>query len=215
MGKKKIIISIVVILCVLVGIFFVMRFDVIGKIRNAINKLIVENKAESEKEAPEELKYVTEHDKDGNEYVVEYRKVIGFDEEGNEVEFYEPPLPIRIYDNYYLGRIEKIEDNKIYFIVDSKGKDVGKKWPLVFFKDVEDYQVVFDINTYDFEEETTSHYFCDSLGFYNRDMPGDLENFYSADELEFLVGKYLSVQDSMLEDYYTGDRNKDLIFFLK
>ena len=211
MRKKRIIISIVVVICVLVGSFFIMRFGVVGRIYNAINKPVVENKAESEKEAPEELKYETEHDKDGNEYVVEYRKQILTDlETGEEVEIWEDTAEKTIiYNNTYEGRIQKIEDNKIYFMVDFEVKED----PYIF-ENVKDYLVVFDIDTYVFESDPSSHYGCDFLEYLNEDQDiwGNFVNFYSADELEFLVGEYLSVQAFMNEDPNTGDTSKTLFF---
>ena len=203
MRKKKLIISLVVVVCVLVGSFFVIKFGVVGRIYNAINKLVMDDEDKEVEllhlvpsEGPEELMYETEMDKDGNEYVVEYRKVNGLvDAEGNEVEMWEDTADtIKIYDNNYLGRIEKIEDNKIYFMVD--------------MKDSKDYEIIFDINTFDFKEDYPSHYWSDFLEF-------DHEDFYSAGDLEFLVGKYLRVQDAMREDYYTGHRHKGLIFYLQ
>ena len=204
MRKKRIITSIVVVICVLVGIFFIMRFGVIGKIRNAINKPVVENKAESAKEeVPEEFRYETRHDKGGKEYVVKTRKVTGFvDEEGNEVECWEDTTKRTIiYSNEYEGRIKKIEDNKIYFMVDKENEFkeiVPGQWKLTV-KNVKDYQVVFDIDTFDFESDP-----CDSLSFYNGDAIFNIEYLHSADELEFLVGEYLSVHNSMSEDPNTG-----------
>ena len=208
MRKKRIIISVITAVCVLVCSFFVMRFGVIGRIYDTVNKLTFAIIARpAKKEAPEELKYETLHDKDGNEVVIEYRKQIVTDlETGEEVEMWaETKEPIIIYFNMYKGEIEKIEDNKIYFMVDKEDKsNFG-----VSFKDVEDYQVVFDINTYDLEEDPYADYsVCDHLAF-------DYKDFYSADSLEFLVGKYLGVQESMFEDYYTGDRYKALGFCLK
>jgi len=201
MRKKRIITITVVVLFVLVCSFFIMRFDVVGRINNAINKLVVDDEDKEVKllhlvssEDPEELMYETEVDKNENEYVVEYRKVKGLvDAEGNEVEMWEDTAdPIKIYDNVYLGTITKIEDNKIYFMVD--------------MKDAKDYEIIFDIDTFDFKEDYSSHYWSDFLVF-------DYEHFYSAGELEFLVGKYLRVQDAMRGDYYTGDRYKGLIFY--
>jgi len=203
MKKKKIIISIVVVAFVFIGAFFVMRFGVIGRIYDAVNKQVMDNEDKEvtllylvPSEDPEELRYETEMDKDGNEYVVKYRKVKGLvDAEGNEVEMWEDAAePIWIYDNNYLGRIEKIEGKKIYFIVD-KG-------------DSEDCEIIFDINTFDFQEAEQPHYWSDFLSF-------DHKHFYSVDGLEFLVGKYLRVQDAMREDYYTGHRYRGLIFYLK
>ncbi|MBU2562967.1 MAG: hypothetical protein KJ568_00785 [Actinobacteria bacterium] len=212
MRKKRIITTIVVVVCVLVGVFFVMRFGVLGRIYNAVYKQVLGNKVESEEEeAPEELKYETEHDKDDNEYVVEYRKQIFTDlETGEEVEIWEDTAEKTIiYNNTYEGRIQKIEDNKIYFMVDFEVKED----PYIF-ENVKDYLVVFDIDTYDFESVPSSHYGCDFLEYLNEDQDiwGNFVNFYSADELEFLVGEYLSVQAFMNEDYYTGDRSKTLFF---
>ena len=210
MRKKRIITSIVVVIGVLVGIFFIIKFGVIGRIDDAISRYFVQN--QSDKEVEEELMYETEHDKDGNEYVVKYKKQIVKDEEGNEFEMWEDTAePKIIDDNFYKGKIEKIEDNKIYFLVDKEDKSGGG----FSFKDVEDYEIVFDINTYDFEDDPSSHYWCDSLSFRDEDFWGGSERFHSADALEFLVGEYLRVQDSMFEDYYTGNKNKLLIFYLK
>jgi len=215
MRKKRIITSIVVVICVLVGIFFIMRFGVMGKIRNAINKPVVENKAESEEEGPEELRYETFLDKGGNEFVVEYRKIIVEDEEGNEFEMWEDTVEaIVIYSNTYEGRIEKIEDNKIYFMVDKENEFkeiVPGQWKLTV-ENIKDYQVVFDIDTYHFEFDPHPGYSCDFLEFFNGDLWDGDENFYSADELDFLVGEYLSVQDFMNEDPNTGDSSKTLFF---
>ena len=211
MRKKKIIISIVVgiVIVLLAGLFFLVKYNVMGRIDDAISRYFVQS--QSDEEAPEELKYETFLDKDGNEYAVEMRKIIVKDEEGNEFEMWEDTSePKIIYNNFYKGKIEKIEDNKIYFIVDKENKSGGFS-----FKDVEDYEVVFDIDAYDLESDPHSDDYCDGLSFDNvDDFWGGSKRFYSADALEFLVGEYLRVQESMFEDYYTGDRYKDLIFYL-
>jgi hypothetical protein len=221
MRKKKIITSIVVVICVLVGIFFIMRFNVMRRINNAINKPVVENKAESEKEeGPEELKYETWQDEDGNEFVVEMRKITVFDEEGNEAEMWEDTAENTIiYSNEYFGRIEKIEDNKIYFMVDKENEFkeiVPGQWKLTV-ENVKDYEIIFDIDTYDLEGPNPydlSYSVWDSLTLTSEDFWGNDERFFSAGELEFLVGEYLEVWNSMDEDYYTGEISKGLTFQL-
>ena len=126
------------------------------------------------------------------------------------------------YDNMYKGEIEKIEDNKIYFIVDRK----GKKWGGIttVFKDVEDFEVIFDIDTYTLEYDPfdkgytttidkdtnlavfhTTHYDGDYLTY-------DHKNYYSVKDLEFLVGNYLRVDESMTEYFDYGVTNKFLSF---
>jgi len=200
MRKKKIIISVVAAVCVLVGSFFIMRFDVVGRIYDAINKLVVQNKAEGE--GPEEFRYETRHDKDGKEYVVEYRKVTVFDEEGNELELWENTVKKTIiYNNIYEGKIEKIENNKIYFTVDKivKGENFDGEV-------AKGHQIIFDIDTYDLESDS------DFLDFSNGNFKEGPERFYSAGELEFLVGEYLRVQAFLNEDPHSGDSSKTLFF---
>ncbi|MBA7612660.1 hypothetical protein ES703_19896 [subsurface metagenome] len=210
MKKRKIIISVVVALCFLVGVFFVIRFGFLRRIDNAISRYFVQS--QSDEEVEEELMYETELDKDGTEYVIEYRKKIVTDlETGEEVEMWEDTAdPIIIYDNYYKGKIDKIEDNKIYFIVDKENKSGGFS-----LKDVEDYEIVFDIDTFDFKEDPHSHYWPDSLLVDPKDTLESSEDFYSVDGLEFLVGEYLRAEDVMFEDYYTEDRYKMLVFYLQ
>jgi len=206
MRKKRIITSIVVVICVLVGIFFIMRFGVLGRIYDAINKDDSTNEV-----GQEELKYETLHDKDGNEIVIEMRKIIVFDEEGNEVEFWEDTSEgITIYNNIYEGTLDKIEGNKIYFTVNKivKGENFDGE-------DAKGHQIIFDIDTYDLEDDPHVGYFvCDYLIVHPEDLWSADEYFYSADELEFLVGKYLRVQDCMAEDSHTGERHKTLVFYL-
>ena len=213
MRQKRIIIIVVagIVIVLLAGLFFLVKYNVLGGIDDAISRYFVQS--QSDEEAPEELKYETEHDKDGNEYVVEYRKQIVTNlETGEEVEMWEDTAdPKKIYDNYYKGKIEKIEDNKIYFTVDKEDKSGGG----FSFKDDEDYEIVFDINTYDFEDEPSSHYWCDSIIVIPKDPLESGKFLYSAGELEFLVGESVMVQDAMREDYYTGDIYKDLDFYLK
>jgi hypothetical protein len=205
--KSRKIINIILVACIAVGIVFIIKFDVFGKIENRINEEKIRNETlnKAEEAFADEPEFITETftDKNGNEIVIEYKKRVFTDgETGEEILMYEDTAePIRIYDNFYKGIIKKIEDNKIYFLVDKESKNGD-----TFCENVKDYQIIFDIDTFELEFDPRSHYFCDSL-IYNYEL------FYSADELKFLVGKYLRVQNSMFEDRYSGDRYKDLIFY--
>ena len=191
MRKKRIIISIVVIICVLVGSFFIIRFGVIGRINNAINSKIVED--------------VTANVTPGRGEATGGEKIFLIDEEGNEVELTEEEkIEVNvIHVNYYEGTLVNIENNKLFFMVD---KEVQED-PYVV-ENVKDYQVIFDIDTFNFE--VGSHY--DFLEFYGSGDEKDCYRFYSAGELEFLVGKYLSVHYSVTEDPYTKAIYKRLLF---
>ncbi|GAH27306.1 unnamed protein product, partial [marine sediment metagenome] len=59
--------------------------------------------------------------------------------------------------------------------------------------------IVFDIDTFDFKEDPQSHYWPDSLTVCPKDPLKISEEFYSAGEVEFLVGEYLRGEDVMFE----------------
>jgi len=206
-NNKRKIINISLVVLILVGVFFIVKFDVIGKIEGVMNKQVEKNNVISDDEQDhDELKYETFLDENGNEIVIEMEKVIVKDEDGNEVEMWvDTAEPEIIYDYMYKGTIVKIKDNKIYFMVDKESKNGS-----YFCEDVEDYEIVFDINTYNLESDPydTSYSVYDFLSF-------DYERFYSAGELEFLVGRYLRVQDSVFEDSHTGEIYKGLDFYLQ
>jgi hypothetical protein len=205
MERKRKIINITLIVFIGVCIFFVIKFDVSEKIKDSINKSVEQNNAISDRDSQEELRYETFLDEEGNEIVIEMEKNIGEDKEGNKIEFWVDTAEHEIiYDYMYRGTIEKIEDNKIYFLVDKKSKNGSS-----FCEDVEDYQVIFDIDTYDLESDPYVGYnFCDFLSF-------DYENYHSSEDLNFLLSKYLRVCDYKFIDKNTGDSHKILEFFLK
>ncbi len=205
MENKRKITNITLIVFIAVCVFFVIKFDVPGKIKDSINKSVEQNKGISYEDSQEELRYETFLDKEGNEIVIEMEKIIGEDEEGNKVEFWVDTAEHEIiYDYIFKGTIEKIEDNKIYFLVDKKSRNGSS-----FCEDVEDYQVVFDINTYELESDPYVGYnVYDSLIF-------DYEDFNSAGDLDFLLGKYFRVQYVMGKDNHSGEICKELIFYLK
>ena len=158
---------------------------------------------------------IVSSDKNDSEVVVEEKETIeNFGDLVGDIKTY--------YDNQYEGKIEKIEDNKIYFMVDKKGKELGGITTI--YKDVEDYRIVFALDSYTLEYDPFDKgytVFIDKDSnlpvfhqtYYDGDyLTWDFKNFYSADELEFLVGKYLTVYESMAEYCSTGITNKYLSF---
>jgi hypothetical protein len=133
-------------------------------------------------------------------------KIIVEDEDGNEVEMYvDTAEPIIAYDHMYKGEVTKIEDNKVYFTVDLEIKERTSH----SFKDVKDYEIIFDIDSYNLELDTSSEYSINDSLVYNYEI------FYKAEDLQDIVGKYLRVTDTGLEDNYTGKKYKSLTFFIK
>ncbi|MBA7571432.1 hypothetical protein ES708_13195 [subsurface metagenome] len=188
---KKLIKVVGSVLVLLAGLFFLVKYDVMGKFYDFTDSQTAE--VETADVTPGRVFLI---DEEGNEI-----------ELGNELEIVgEEEIEVNvIHNNYYEGTLVKIEDNKIYFLVD---KEVQEGPPTYSFDDVEDYEVVFDIDTFSFEKE--SH--CDALEYYGSGDEKDCYRFYSADELKFLVGKYLSVSYSVTEDPYTKTIDKGISF---
>jgi len=206
--KKRKVINIVLVICVAAGVFFVIRLDLVGKIENIIFEQKIKNETltKDDDKYTNEDKLITEKllDKDGNEVVIKMRKIVVKDEEtGKEVIMYEDTAEHKIiFDYMYQGIIEKIGDNKIYFAIDKESKSGS-----YFCEDIKDYQIIFDLDSYDTEVDTNVGYFVsDHLNL-------DFKEFYSIKDLEKLVGKYIRVQDSKYEDFYTGEEYKVLNFF--
>jgi len=204
--KKRKIINIALIVCAVVGMFFLIRYDVMGRLYDVINLQVAQNKSGQVNDDQNEIIYETVLDKDGNEFVIEMEKIIVEDEDGHEVEMYvDTAEPIIIYDYMYKGKITKIKDNKIYFTVDLEVKEGTEH----SFENVKDYEIIFDIDTYNLEFDPNSEYLVNDSLVYN------YESFDKADDLQGMVGKYLRVVDIALEDNYTGEKYKSLIFFDK
>jgi len=213
--KKRKIINIVLVTCVVIGIFFVIKFNLVGKMENIIYQQKIKNEilAKTNEKYPDEPKLITEtfKDKDGNEILVEMRKIVVKDEDtGQEVLMYEDTAePKVIYIRAYKGKIKRIEDSRIYFIVDKEFKKpgFGSGTTSYNFEDVGDYQIIFDLGSYNLEVDTSVGYFiCDYLNL-------DFKDLASIEDLEKVVGKYIRVQDSKYRDYYTGEDYKALSFF--
>jgi len=76
--KKRKIINIVLVACIIVGIFSIVKYDVEGVIKKAIAEMQDkwENRGESEKlQDGEEIVYEKSIDKDGNEILIKMQKV--------------------------------------------------------------------------------------------------------------------------------------------
>jgi len=209
MNTRKVL-NIVLVICVTIGAIFVIRFDLVGKIENIAYEQKIKNETlnkDNDKYTNED-ELVTEKllDNEGNEVVIKMRKIVVKDEEtGEEVIMYEDTAEHKvIYDYMYQGTVEKIGGNKIYFSIDKESKSGS-----YFCEDIKDYQIIFDLDSYDTEADTGVGYFVsDHLNL-------DFKEFYSIKDLEKLVGKYIRVQNSKYEDYYTGEEYKVLNFFIE
>jgi len=204
MAHKILIILIVIIVIIAFACFFFIKFNVCEKVYNLF--VDVANRGN--------ITYENAVDKYGNEYLIEFSDVNAIDiSTGEEVVITEEINDAIIEKQiFYNGEIEYLKDNKIYFIVDK----VGTSSALSSFKDVEDYQVVFDLNTYDLECDPYSkvRYWPDFITVRARDPLEPSIFIHDIEELEFLVGEYAIVQDIIFSDYYTSQRYKELCFLI-
>lgn len=211
--KKRNIIIIVLVASIVIGIFFVIKFDLISKIENKIYLQKVKNeistKANAKYSSEPELITETFTDKDGNEIAIKMRKIVVKDENtGQEVLMYEDIAePEIIHIKSYKGKIKIIKENKIFFFVDKEFKKSKFSASSYNFEDVKDYQIIYDLESYNLDfDENAGYFVCDHLNL-------DFKDLYSIEELEKIVGKYVRLQDSKFKDYYTGEEYKVLSFF--
>ena len=124
--KKKIIIIITIVMFIVIGIFSVIKFDLVSKIENKIHLLKIKNEilSEANEKYSDEPELITETftDKDGNEIAVEMRKIVVKDKAtGQELLMYEDTAePKIVYVKSYKEKIEKIEGGKVFFNVDKE-----------------------------------------------------------------------------------------------
>jgi len=205
MRKKRIIIIVVMgsVLVLLAGLFFLVKYDVMGKLYDVT---FGHSQEEEDVEAMGDIIHKTILDKDGNEIVIEMKKVVVEDEYGNKVEMYvDTAEPIIIEDKMYKGKITKIEDNKIYFMVD-KEVNIADEFMV---EDVEDYEIIIDVDTLDLEADSSDPYpLIDYLSF-------GQDRFYSAADLVDMIGKSLRVQNILIKDYHTGEEYRSIVFYLE
>ena len=211
--KNRNIIIIVIVTCLAIGIFLVIKLDLIKTIEKKIYLQKIKNEilTEANEKYNDEPELITETftDKDGNEIVVKMKKIVVKDENtGQEVLMYEDIAEPEIVDvKSYKGKIETIMENKIFFIVDKEFKKSKFSASSYNFEDVKDYQIIYDLESYNLDFDESARYFvCDHLNL-------DFKDLNSLEDFEKIIGKYVRLQDSKFRDYYTGEEYKVLSFF--
>jgi len=211
--KNRIITITTIVIFIAIGIFCVIKFDLISKIENKIYLQKIKNETlnEANKKYTDEPELITETfiDKDGNEIVVKMRKIIVSNESTDlEVLMYQDIAEPEVVDiKSYKGKIETITENKIFFIVDKEFKKSKFVAGSYSFKDIKDYQIIYDLENYNLDFDKNDEYFvCDHLNL-------DFKDIESITDLEKIIGKYVRLQDSKFRDYYTDEEYKVLSFF--
>jgi hypothetical protein len=183
MRNTRKIINIILVALILVCVFLIVRFDVFKRIEDATVSQVEERKASSNNDDEEEFKYETFIDEEGNEVVLDFECIVIIDEQGNKKCSYDENYEQNTFYYTYYGTIERIEDNKIYFLVDKKSKENS-----YFCDDVNDYQII--LSNYKIEVESFGE-----LGFYGT-LFFNYKIYSSVDDLKFSIGEYLRLQIS-------------------
>ena len=204
--KKRTIINIIILVVFITGVFFIAKFDAMGKLYERMKQQATQNKTAKKENTKREFIYETILDNDGKEIVLKLEKLIGEDENGNKVVVYSDTNNegIVIYQNGYKGKITGIEDNKIYFEVDLElieGTSAG-------YNNVKNYELVFDINTYKLEFDPYAKYPIFDFLIYDEKM------YHAADELRGFIGEYVRLDESCFKDGHTYKEYKELVFYI-
>jgi hypothetical protein len=135
MEKRKII-NISLVVCIVIGIFFTIKFDLVTKTEDKIYQQKIKSEIS-----------LKANDKCFGEPISITEAFI--DEEGNEAELAEEAeLELNLINSdRNEGTLVNIEYNKLYFMVNKEVRELP-----YLSEDVEDYEVVFDIGTFNFKE---------------------------------------------------------------
>jgi len=203
--KKRTIINTIILVVFITGVFFIAKFDAMGKLYERMKQQATQNKTNQENNTQRDTVHKTFLNEAGNEVFIEMEKIIVEDEDGNKVEMYvDTAEAIIIYDYTYKGKITKIEDNKIYFEVDLElieGTSAG-------YNNVKNYELVFDIDTYDLESNKNVGYSV------NDDLTYDYKMYFSAGGLRVFIGKNVRLQDVCFKDSHIDEEYKSLVFYI-
>ena len=188
--KKRNIIIIVLVIGVAIGFFLVIKLDLINTIENKFYLQKIKNET-----AEPELITETFTDKDGSEIVVRMKKIVVKDKNtSQEVLMYEDIAEPEIVDvKSYKGKIETIMENKIFFIVEKEFKKSKFGASSYNFEDVKDYQIIYDLESYNLGfDESVGYFVCDHLNL-------DFNDLESIMDLEKIIGKYINLKAVYLE----------------
>ena len=209
LNRKKV--NVFLIVSIILLILVAIKFNYLEKIiefKNVwINRNKSDDKAENDVNDYPEYIYETFIDKNGNEVVIEMKKKIGT-VNGEDIIFYENTAdPEVIYCHFYQGIIKSVDGEKIIFLVDKECKNADLNESFYDYKDVEDYEIEFDLSDYN-----TKH----NEEFGIRDMIAiNTVEIKDYTDLEKLIGKYLKIVDSEFRDNVTKILVKGLDFYIR
>ena len=204
--KKRKIINIFLLVSIILLILAVIRFDLFGRlIKYAERYNSLKQNAEEDSEYPDHI-YETFTDGEGKEISVKMEKKTGTID-GKEVIFYEDTLGSEVIKyNFYKGIVKTVNSEKVVILVDKECLNADPDDSFYQYTEVEDYELNFYFEDYSINQND-SNGLMDLIAI----NTNRIDSFY---DVEFLIGKYIRIQQVEFKDWLTKSNYKGLDFYL-
>jgi len=206
--KKRIFINIFVVLSLIILVLVLIKIGMVGRVLDAISdSLNPDQQISGEFDNYPEYIYETFVDSEGDEISVKMEKKIGT-LDGEEVVFYEDTIGTEvIYCNFYKGIINEINKNTLVVLIDKQALNVDLNSSYYDYADVDDY--IKSFNSDDYNLTNLGEFgFKDMLSF-------NTEEIFNFNQVNYLVSKYVRIQDVFFKDSLTKVKYKSLNIFSK
>ncbi len=190
-----------IILLILAGI----RFDLFGRlIKYAERYDSLKNNIEDNNEYPDHI-YEAFIGGEGKEISVKMEKKNGTID-GEEVIFYEDTIGSEVIKyNFYKGTVKTVNSEKVVILVDKECLNADPDDSFYHYTEVEDYELDFYFEGY-FINQNNSTGFMDLIAINTNRIEG-------FKDVEFLIGKYIRIQQVEFKDWLTKSNYKRLDFY--
>jgi len=205
MARRKII-NIFLLISFILLILVAIKIDLFGRLIEYAEKynFLKQNFEENQDDYPDYI-YETFVDGDGKEISVKMEKKTGTID-GKEIIFYEDTLESEVINyHFYKGIVKSVDGEKVVFLVDKECLNANPEDSFYQYSDVEDYELVFYFKDYSSNQK-------DSIGV--RDLIAlNTSEINSFNDIKFLTGKYIRIQQMEFKDWLTKRNYKGLDFY--
>jgi len=206
MTRRKII-NIFLLVSIILLILAVIRFDLFGRLVSYAERYNSQKQiTEDDGEYPDHI-YETFTDSEGKEVSVKMEKKTGTID-GEEVIFYEDTVGSEVIKyNFYKGTVKTVDSEKVVFLVDKECLNADPDDSFYEYIEVEDYGLTFYFKDYSINQN-------DSTGLMDL-IAINTNKIDSFNDIKFLIGKYIRIQQVEFKDWLTKSNYKGLDFYLK
>jgi len=205
MTRRKII-NLFLLVSIVLLVLAVIRFDLFGRlIKYAERYNSLKQNVEDDNEYPDHI-YETFIDGEGKEISVKMEKKTGTID-GEEVIFYEDTMGSEVVKyNFYKGTVKTVDSEKIVILVDKECLSADPEDSFYHYTEVEEYELDFYFKDY-FINQNNSTGLMDLIAI-------NTNRIDSFNDVEFLIGKYIRIQQVEFKDWLTKSNYKGLDFYL-